>query len=123
MPARVQQGPVSSSANSITDHRARPGSLRVSLPSTSYLAGNQGRIAARSGLGWIETTILTACRMTDSGIRCLGHSDISVTYSRYIDVYTDRDTDAAARFGKLVGSALAENWQNNIRTDPQTLTL
>jgi integrase len=33
----------------------------------------------------------------------LGHSDISVTYSRYIDVYTDRDADAAARFGKLVG--------------------
>lgn len=33
----------------------------------------------------------------------LGHSDIGVTYSRYIDVYTDRDADAAARFGKLVG--------------------
>ena len=32
----------------------------------------------------------------------LGHSDISITYDRYITVYRDRDAEAAEAFGKIV---------------------
>jgi integrase len=32
----------------------------------------------------------------------LGHSDISITYDRYITVYRDRDADAVEAFGKIV---------------------
>ncbi len=33
----------------------------------------------------------------------LGHASISVTAERYLYVYADRDADAAAAFGRLVG--------------------
>lgn len=33
----------------------------------------------------------------------LGHSTIAITAERYLDVYQDRDRDAAAAFGRLVG--------------------
>lgn len=32
----------------------------------------------------------------------LGHSDISITYDRYITVYRDRDAEAAEAFGKMM---------------------
>lgn len=32
----------------------------------------------------------------------LGHSDISITYDRYITVYRDRDAEAAEAFAKIV---------------------
>src|SRR5580658_317816 len=32
----------------------------------------------------------------------LGHSDISITYDRYITVYRDRDVDAAEAFARIV---------------------
>ena len=32
----------------------------------------------------------------------LGHSDISITYDRYIPVYRDRDVEAAEAFAKIV---------------------
>ena len=32
----------------------------------------------------------------------LGHSDVSITYDRYITVYRDRDAEAAEAFGKIV---------------------
>jgi integrase len=32
----------------------------------------------------------------------LGHSDISITYDRYITIYRDRDAEAAEAFGKIV---------------------
>jgi integrase len=32
----------------------------------------------------------------------LGHSDISITYDRYITVYRDRGAEAAEAFGKIV---------------------
>ncbi|MGB8205966.1 MAG: site-specific integrase [Candidatus Baltobacteraceae bacterium] len=33
----------------------------------------------------------------------LGHSDISITYDRYITVYRDRDAEAAEAFARIVG--------------------
>ncbi|MGH7749090.1 MAG: tyrosine-type recombinase/integrase, partial [Candidatus Dormibacteria bacterium] len=32
----------------------------------------------------------------------LGHSDISITYDRYVTVYRDRDAEAAEAFAKIV---------------------
>ena len=32
----------------------------------------------------------------------LGHSDISITYDRYITVYRDRDAEAAEAFARIV---------------------
>jgi integrase len=33
----------------------------------------------------------------------LGHASIGVTAERYLYIYPDRDADAAAAFGRLVG--------------------
>jgi hypothetical protein len=35
-------------------------------------------------------------------VEAFGHSDISITYDRYITVYRDRDAEAAEAFAKIV---------------------